>query len=128
MVCELLAEYLGIYIMIISTVFLLRFEKFFEYVEEFAENTFMRFNVAFVELAAGLGIVLLHNTWTLDYRGVVTGIGALMMIEAVFHLLATEEQEKHMIQEVNKSHYWRYYGLISLFVGLYLVTKGFRGF
>lgn len=128
MVCELLAEYLGIYIIIVSSVFLVRYETFMEYAKEFADNTFMRFNVAFAELAAGLGILLLHNTWTLDYRGVVTGIGVLMMLEAVFHLLATEEQEEHLIQKVNKDHYWRYYGLISLFLGLYLVTKGFTGF
>lgn len=128
MICEFLAEYLGIFIIIVSTVFLIRYEKFLEYAEEFAENTPMRFNVAFAELAAGLGIVLLHNTWKLDYRGVVTGIGALMIGESIFHLLATEEQEEHLIQKVNDERYWKFYGVISMFLGLYLITKGFRGF
>jgi hypothetical protein len=128
MVCELLAEYLGTFILIVSTVFLMRYEAFLDYAEEFADNRCMRFNVAFVELAAGLGIVLLHNTWTLDYRGVVTGIGALMIGESIFHLLATDEQEEHLIQKVNDERYWRFYGLASMFLGLYLITKGFRGF
>lgn len=128
MICEFLAEYLGIFIIIVSTVFLIRYEKFLEYAEEFADNTYMRFNIAFAELAAGLGIVLLHNTWKLDYRGVVTGIGALMIGESIFHLLATDEQEEQLIQKVNDERYWKFYGVISMFLGLYLVTKGFRGF
>lgn len=128
MVCEFLAEYIGIFILVVSTVFLIRYETFLDYAEEFADSTSMRFNVAFVELAAGLGIVLLHNVWVLGYEGVVTAIGWLMILESIFHLLATDEQEEHLIQKINQSHYWRYYGLISMFLGLYLVTKGFTGF
>ena len=128
MVCEFLAEYLGTFILVVSAVFLIRYETFLDYAREFADNTHMRFNVAFIELAAGLGIVILHNVWVLGYEGVVTAIGWLMVLEAIFHLLATDEQEEHLIQSINKNHYWRYYGLISMFLGLYLVTKGFRGF
>lgn len=128
MVCELLAEYLGIYITVIAAVFMVRYDTFIDYAEEFAENTYMRFNLAFVELGVGLAIVLLHNTWTLDYRGVVSVLGWLMIVESVFHFLASDEQEEEMIDRFTQSHHWRYYGLIALFLGLYLMTKGFRGF
>lgn len=125
---EFIASFLGIYILIVSLVFLIRHNSFVDYVEEFAENTHMRYNVAFAELALGLAIVLLNNVWTLGYRGVITVIGWMMLIEAVFHLLAADEQEKKLIGTINQHNYWQVIGLVSLVLGLYLATKGFTGF
>lgn len=127
-VCEFLAEFLGIFIMVVSAVFLGRHEGFNEYIEEFKENTVMRYNVAFAELGLGLAIVLLHNVWTFGYRGVITVLGWLMVIEALFHLVATEEQEEQLISSFNKQEHWKFYGAAGLLTGLYLLTKGFTGF
>lgn len=127
-ISEFLASFLGIYILIVSLVFLIRHNSFVDYVEEFTENTHMRYNVAFAELALGLAIVLLNNVWTLGYRGVITVIGWMMLIEAVFHLLATDEQEKKLISTINRHGYWQVIGSAALVLGLYLTTKGFTGF
>jgi hypothetical protein len=128
MAYEFLAEFLGTYIMAVSIVFLIRYEAFLDYVKEFADNMYMRYNVAFAELGVGLAIILFSGSWTLDYRGVITVLGWLMFLEAIFHFLATEEQEEHLIQKINQDHLWKYYGLLSLTLGLYLITKGFAGF
>lgn len=128
MVCELLAEFLGSYIMILSAVFLGKHDGFHEYIEEFKKNTVMRYNLAFAELAAGLAIVLLHPSFTLGYGGVITLLGVLMVLESVFHLVATDEQEDKLISSLNKQEHWRFYGTAGLLLGLYLLTKGFRGF
>ncbi len=123
-----LAEFLALYIVIVSAVFMIRHEAFSKYVEEFVEDTSTRYSVALVELAAGLGIVLTQNVWTLGYRGVITLIGWAMLAEAVFHLLANEEQEHRAVNALNHEKYWKLFGAASLLLGLYLLTRSFTAF
>jgi len=120
-----LAEFLGVYTIIVSGVFLFRHRAFVRYAQEFITNPTMRYNVAFVELAAGLGIIAVHNVWTVGYQGVITILGWLLAAEAVFHLAATEEQERTVVEAVTKDVQWAVLTLLTILLGLYLATKGF---
>lgn len=120
-----LAEFLGFYILVVSVVFLIKYESFMSFARDFAEDTSLRYTVALVELAAGIGIVISHNVWELGYKGVVTALGWLLLLEAVFHLIASDEQESRVIESLDGDLSWIVYGVISVFLGVYLLTLGF---
>ncbi|MFB6143919.1 MAG: hypothetical protein ABEJ98_01275 [Candidatus Nanohaloarchaea archaeon] len=120
-----LAEFLGFYILVVSAVFLLKYESFAEYAREFAEDSSLRYTVAFIELAGGLAIVLTHNVWKLGYRGVVTVIGWMMLVEAVFHFVASDEQESRVVEALDSEFYFLGFGILSVLLGVYLITHGF---
>lgn len=120
-----LAEFLGFYVLVVSAVFLLKYESFLEYAREFAKDSSLRYTVAFIELGGGLAIVLTHNIWQLGYRGVITAIGWMMLLEAIFHLVASDEQESRVIEALDSEFYWIGFGILSVFLGVYLVTHGF---
>jgi hypothetical protein len=120
-----LAQLIGSYILVASIIFLLKYESFVDYAREFAANTSLRYTIAFLELAAGLGIVLAHNIWTLGYQGVVTVIGWMMLLEAVFHLMASEDQERRVLEALDTEIYWKLFGALSIVLGFYLATLGF---
>lgn len=120
-----LAEFLGFYILVVSAVLLLKYESFVEYAKRFAEDSSLRYTVAFVELAAGLAIVLTHNVWKLGYAGVVTVIGWAMLVEAIFHLIASSEREQRLVEELTDEFHLMSFGVLGLLVGIYLVTHGF---
>lgn len=123
-----LAEFMGLYVIILSTAFILKHDSFVEYARNFAQDINLRYSVALVELAAGLAIVLKHNIWELSYVGIVTAVGWLMLIEAVFHLAATEEQELNFVEHADDRAYWEVLGALSLVLGFYLLTHGFTVF
>lgn len=123
-----LAEFMGLYIMIVSAAFVLRHEKFVEYARSFAEDIALRYSVALVELAAGLVIILQHPVYELSYVGAITVVGWLMLIESVFHLAATEDQEHMLLDHADDRAYWKVFGTLSLLFGVYLVTHGFTVF
>lgn len=99
-----------------------------EYARTFAEDISLRYTVAFLELAAGLAIVLSHKSIELGYRGVIAVIGWMMVAEAVFHLLASEEQEQKVIDRIDNEIFLKTFAVAGLALGLYLVTKGFTCF
>ncbi len=99
-----------------------------EYAREFAENISLRYTVAFLELAVGLAIVLSHRSLALGYEGVITVIGGLMVAESVFHLLASEEQERRVIESIDNELFLKGSATVGLALGFYLVTKGFTCF
>lgn len=123
-----LAEFMGLYVIILSAAFLLNHDSFVEYAQHFAEDVSLRYSVALVELAAGLLIILKHNVWELSYVGAITAIGWLMLIEAVFHLVATEEQENKVVKHMDDKAYWKVFGGLALLFGFYLLTYGFTVF
>lgn len=120
-----LAEFMGLYIMIVSAAFVLRHDSFIEYAQNFADDISLRYSVALVELAAGLGVVLTNRVLELSYRGAVTVVGGMMVIEAVFHLLAEEEHERRLVEGLEDGIYWKVFGILSLLFGVYLVSRGF---
>lgn len=120
-----LAEFMGLYIMIVSAAFILRHDSFIEYAQNFADDISLRYSVALIELAAGLGVVLTNRVLELSYRGAVTVVGGMMVIEAVFHLLATEEHESRLVEGLEDGIYWKVFGALSLLFGVYLVSHGF---
>lgn len=125
---ELLAQFLGLYLLVVISTFLLRREQFTEFLEEFADNRSVRYIVAYLELAGGLIIVLTHNVWTLGFEGLVTVIGWLAVLEAVFHLTATDEQESRLISYASRKEYWLPASIIFIALGVYLTVHGFNLF
>lgn len=120
-----LARFLGLYVLILSSVFLLKRKSFSRFAREFADHEHSRYLIAMVELAGGLAIVLTHNIWTFGYQGVITVIGWLMVVESIFHLLASNRQEAEAIEKLDNEYIWLAMGAISVVAGIYLVASGF---
>lgn len=119
------ARLLGVYILVISGLFLARREPLMEFARDFAEDRSLRYTLAFLELAAGLAIVIGHPYWETGFRGVITGIGALMTVEALFHLVATDDQEARLITAIDTQRFGWLFLVLSIVVGGYLTVVGF---
>lgn len=120
-----LAQFMGLYILIVSAVALLRKEEYRKFAYGFAENRELRYVVAFFELAAGLAIVLFSSGWTAAYEAIITVFGWMMAVESVFFLFASEGHATRLIEILDHDWYWIGASILTVFIGLYLIAVGF---
>lgn len=120
-----LAEFLGLFVFIISAAYVSDPDSFERYARKFAEDISIRYTVAILQLALGLAVVLTHNIWEMSYVGIITALGWMMLIESVFHLVASEGQEELLVNKVLDMGYPRLIGAGSMILGVYLFTHGF---
>lgn len=120
-----IAQFIGLYVLIVSFAVLVRKEAYVEFAYEFAEDKTLRYVVAFLELAAGLAIVLFGASWVALYEVIITVFGGLMVVEAVFFLLASEKQIQYLIRLIDRDWYWTGATFVALVIGLYLTFAGF---
>jgi hypothetical protein len=79
-----------------------------------------------VRLAAGAGIVLIHNVWTKGFWPlVVTLTGCAMLVRGVMNLLLPAEVMATLFQAAHVIDFYYLYALIPLLLGAYLGLRGF---
>lgn len=118
------AQFVGLYVLVVSAVALLRRDDYVAFAYEFAEDRPLRYVVAYFELGAGLAIILFLAGWASGYEAIITVFGGLMVVEAVFFLVATTEQVERLIQFLDRTWYWTGAGVLSLLIGIYLLLAG----
>lgn len=123
-----LAQLLGLYFIIAGFIIMFRRKSLIPVVYEFGHNPALIFIIALVELIAGLAITIAHPIFAPDWRGIITLIGWLMILESVMYMMLPFSGMRRFIRLFNRSQWYISGGFISVALGAYLAVVGFGFF
>ncbi len=123
-----LAQLLGLYFIIAGFIIIARRKSLIPVVYEFGHNHALIMSLALVELAAGLAIALAHPIWAPDWRGLITLVGWIMILESVFYVALPFSGMRRLVRVFNRSHWYISGGFVSVVLGVYLAGFGFGFF
>jgi hypothetical protein len=86
-----LAKLIGPIALAIGVALLFNHAAFRAMAEQFFASTALMFLSGLFTMAAGLAIVLTHNVWTADWRGIITVLGWLMALGGAYRLIAPQQ-------------------------------------
>jgi len=120
-----LAKLFGLYFMIAGVVVMMRQKSYMHTYMEVLGNKGLLMIVALCQLFAGLALIIGHPIWTADWRGIITLIGAWIMVEAVIYLAAPYTKVMRWVRMFNTPTWYTSGGLLAVVLGAYLAGKGF---
>ncbi len=117
-----LAKLIGLYLIIISLIWLFRKNKLETASKEaLKEPAIIAFSGVF-SLLVGLAIIIDHSIWEISYKGLITLIGWLVIFISILRL-GFPKQYRSLSQFLLQHRYAAI--TILLLVGIYLVYEGF---
>lgn len=120
-----LAQLIGLYMLVVGVVVTLRRCSLMPAVAELVKNKGVLILLGFVELAAGIALVLTYPRITLDWMGIISLVGWMMVIESLVYLTMPIGRVQRTIRVFNRPAWYVGGGLISIVLGAYLVAIGF---
>jgi len=118
-----LAKLLGIYFLVLSINLLLRRGEFESAVKNLASSNLLLFNSGSSSLLAGLAIVIGHQVYTIDWQGLITLIGYILILRGILLSTLPALQRKKFASFFH-DHHWVFFSIL-LIVGAYLTYSGF---
>ena len=79
----------------------------------------------FIDLAAGLAIVLTHNVWVASWRVLITLIGWLLLIRGAARVLITDRIMGYAAKVIRNKQLYPISGAVLTFLGLVLCYFGY---
>ena len=86
-----LAKLIGPIALAIGVALLINAAAFRAMAEQFLASTALMFLSGLLTMTAGLAIILTHNIWTADWRGLITLLGGLMTLGGAFRTIAPQQ-------------------------------------
>ena len=120
-----LAQLLGVYFIFAGILVILRQKALIPVVTEYGNNRPLLLALSFIELAAGLALIIGHQYYTFDWKGLITFAGWWMVVEAVLYLTLSDARVRKMIKFFNNSTWYTLGGALSIIMGIYLANAGF---
>lgn len=122
----LLAKIIGLTLVIIGAA-LLSNRKNVDLLFSVYSNPGPVFLTGILETGLGLAMVFNHNIWTLDYRGIITFIGWMLLVRGIGRTFFPKQVIKRL-QKFKKMQ-WIFTPLLVVIViiGAYLAYSGFTG-
>jgi len=120
-----LARLFGIFLIATGLAYIIRWKKFRSMVNEMAINRGVFYFIILLEFVGGLAIFLSHDIWNNLLTSLISGIGLLMIIEAVFYMLVSHSTVMKIIRFFNRKFVFFIGGAISIILGIYFVYQGF---
>lgn len=120
-----LAQALGIFLSIISLWILLRINKFDAVANEFVTSPALMMLAGIFSLTIGILILLIHNTWQINWTLLITIIGWLVFLQGIVRLFLFEKLKKHVSWVLNHRPVIVCVGVAWLAVGIFLLYHGF---
>ena len=120
-----LAKLLGLYFLIAGGVIMLRQKSFTHTISEVMRSRSLIMLLGLIELAAGLAILIGHPIYTATWQGIITLIGAWMLVEALYYLSMPYTKLSRVVRTFNNSTWYTSGGLMAVVLGGYLAGKGF---
>lgn len=123
MMSEIFARFLGVYMLIMAAIWLTRKKQFEGCIRSviLTEGSFALTGA--IHVMVGLILMLSNPIWELNWKGLVTLIGFLSILQGVFRLAFPEEAKKLIMKSVEKGHWIWIIFLIGL--GTFLAYFGF---
>lgn len=120
----ILAKVFGVYLVILGVACLARRKYFSSVFAGFVDNRLLRMVIAIVELIAGLFLVITHQDWSNLVSGIITFFGWAMTIEGVAYLFLSDRAVAKLFKIFNTKAWYFVGGLLSIAVGIYLISIG----
>ena len=120
----LLARVIGLFVVISTLAILMRYKHFVLIEKEAAKNLVLVHLSGFSILILGILLVVNHNIWVLDWRGIITIISWMVLLKGILRGFYPEL----VMKIINKKAHNKLFILAEVFVfliGLYLIYKGF---
>lgn len=119
-----LARVFGIYLVITCLSILINKKHLLKILHDFSNNLGLVVFTGLIHLFLGLLIVIAHNVWAFDFRGVVTFIGWVGVVKGGLRLLAPTKVTR-LGEEFTGGKKLIAWGIFWFIIGLYLICKGF---
>lgn len=123
-----LAQLFGLYFIIVGVIVALRRKSMMPAMAELVSNRPVLLVMAFVELAAGLAVVLAYPTIAVSVPGLISLIGWMMLVEGVIYLALPIRMVQKFVRRFNTNSWYVYGGAFSVVIGIYLAGVGFGYF
>jgi uncharacterized membrane protein len=120
-----LTQLLGLYFLIIGIVVLIRQKAFMPAMKEMIANRSLILIVAFLELFAGLAVVITYPKVSFGVEGIISIIGWMLVVESVLYLLMPSKDVQKFMKMFNTHTWYMTGGLIGVLLGAYLTGIGF---
>ena len=121
-----LAKLLGLYFGLVGVIVLLRRGAIMPAISELAKNKPLILIFGFLEIFAGLAMVLAYPVVSLNWEGLLSLIGWMMLIEGVIYLATPAKEVRKFILSFNTPAWYTTGGIISILLGAYLINVGFE--
>ena len=119
-----LARVLGIYLVVACVAMLVNKKHLPRILEGFSNNLGLVVFSGFIHLFLGLLVVVAHNIWTLDFRGLVTLMGWAGVVKGGLRMLAPTKISRFG-EEFAGGKKLIVWVAVWLAVGVYLLYSGF---
>jgi hypothetical protein len=120
----LLSKVVGLTLIVIGAVIILRRRDLVPVFAGYVEQRLLRFIMSMIELVAGLALVM-HDTWSPPAAAILTLLGWMMVVEALFYMLAPDDVVADFMAIFNTEGWYAVGGGFAVLVGLYLAGFGF---
>jgi len=116
-----LAQFFGWYMIIMGVIILVRGEAFLEeLLKEIEDKGFLLLG-GYLTLFLGLGMVILHNIWTEDWRVIITILGWLTLLKGILLIAFSKEYLKFVLPFTKNPRLTRILTLIVIPLGAGLI-------
>ncbi len=119
-----LAKLLGIYLLIVATVFAVRRREMSRVVDNFFASRSLVFLSGLLALATGIAMAVGHCVWEWNWRGMITVFGYLSIAKGVVRIGWPAVPQRAVGVLLNGSAFWIWIGM-ALVLGGYLTWAGF---
>lgn len=119
-----LAKVLGLFFSLSTLIILLRYKEHLRIESEAAGNAVYVVSSGFFFLLAGIMLVVSHTLWTGDWRLIITILSWMIFMKGLLRILFPSGV-KRLVEKKNSSGYSWLGEIISFFIGIFLVYKGF---
>lgn len=120
-----LAKILGAVFTAFSVAGLMRPKIISDALRDFDHESFARLIAGCAGVGVGMAVILSHNIWTWDFRGLITLFGWTALIKGVSYLLLPKQAVSFTKSMVKSKSQMRVFLYTSLLIGLYLLYSSF---
>lgn len=126
-ISHLLARLFGLVLVVIYGGLLIN-QKFYTSIwQNLLQQPLLLFISGFMALVLGLIVIQVHSIWALDWRGLITFLGWLMVFQGTMRLVFPETVLK-IVKKIIDNQNFLFINIVSvimLLIGLYLTYVGF---
>lgn len=119
------AKVFGIGLIVAGISVILYRDAFIKAVPGFIEDRLLRLTIAFIEMLAGLFLIIGHNVWTPVPAAIITLLGWVTAIEGAALLLLPDDMLRRFMSVVNRPRVYLASGIVTIILGIYLADYGF---
>lgn len=119
------AQLFGLYFIITGALVAIRRCSIMPAVSDLGNNRGLVLVLAFIELAAGLALVLVYPAVSFELTGIISLIGWVMVVESLLYLALPANIIRKFIRWFNKPSWYVAGGILSILIGVYLAAIGF---